>query len=255
MQNNRHGLIAWMLALGVIAVLAMPHGSALAAESEPGFTPQMDMQDPEDEAFDTVEPDEPALGGKDGMGPQPSATPNKQDREDLLGGEESSEEPETRAEILQGLYDQLRRAKDSKSAESISEAIEQAWRNSGSDTVDLLMTHVDTFILGADLDLAMQVLDAVTELAPDDAEAWHQRALVFFMKGDNQRALSDLNHALEADPRHYKALRDLGVVLRQTGDKKGALEAYRKALEINPFLDQARPAEEELTHEVEGQDI
>ena len=93
---------------------------AACGESDPGFTPQMDMQDPEDEAFDTVEPDEPALDGKDGTGPPPSATPNKHDREDLLGGEDSSEEPETRDEILQGLYDQLHRAKDSKSAEPIA---------------------------------------------------------------------------------------------------------------------------------------
>jgi len=47
----------------------------------------------------------------------------------------------------------------------------------------------------------------------------------------------------------------LGVVLQRLGDKKGALEAYRKALKVNPFLESARQAVEELSRAVEGQDI
>jgi Flp pilus assembly protein TadD len=57
------------------------------------------------------------------------------------------------------------------------------------------------------------------------------------------------------EPNNYKALRDLGAALQQTGDKKGALKAYRKALEVNPFLEQAKRAAEDLAHEIEGQDI
>ena len=68
--------------------------------------------------------------------------------------------------MLNELYGQLRSARNAKEAEPITEAIEQTWRRSGSDTVDLLMSRVDAFVLQADLDLALQVLDAVTELAP-----------------------------------------------------------------------------------------
>jgi Flp pilus assembly protein TadD len=50
-------------------------------------------------------------------------------------------------------------------------------------------------------------------------------------------------------------LRDLGALLQQTGDQRGALDAYRKALVVNPFLEQARRAEEQLSHDVEGRDI
>jgi tetratricopeptide (TPR) repeat protein len=193
--------------------------------------------------------------GKDGMGPAPEATPNKKDREDLLGGEAAPPDAAARAEALNALYDKLRAARDAKAAEPIMEAIEQAWRMSGSDTVDLLMNRVDAFVLSAQLDLAAEVLDAVTDIAPDDAEAWHQRAIVSFMQKDNRSALSELRRALSIDPRHYKAIRDLGMVLQQIGDKKGALEAYRQALEINPFLEQARRAVDELVPDVEGQDI
>jgi tetratricopeptide (TPR) repeat protein len=187
-------------------------------------------------------------------GPPPSSTPNKQDRSDILGNVPLGD-PAVRAETLKELYTQLSGARSAKDAEPIAEAIEETWRRSGSDTVDLLMTRVDSFVLAADLGLAMQVLDAVTELDPENAEAWHQRGIVHLMQNNTEQALADLKRAIAIDPNHYKALRDLGAVLQQTGNQRGALDAYRKALVANPFLEQARRAEEQLSHDVEGRDI
>jgi regulator of sirC expression with transglutaminase-like and TPR domain len=192
--------------------------------------------------------------GKDLSGPPPSSTPNKQDRSDILGTMPLGD-PALRAEVLKELYTQLSGARSAKDAEPIAEAIEETWRHSGSDTVDLLMTRVDSFVLATNLDLAMQVLDAVTELDPENAEVWHQRGIVQLMQNDTQKALADLKRATEIDPKHYKAWRDLGALLQQTGDQRGALDAYRKALAVNPFLEQAKRAEEQLSHEVEGRDI
>jgi tetratricopeptide (TPR) repeat protein len=174
---------------------------------------------------------------------------------DLSLEELQLDEPGQRAKVLGELYDQLGHAKDAEDALPIAEAIEQIWRISGSDTIDLLLDRADTFVKGADLDMAAQVLDSVVELAPDDAEGWHQRAMVHFMQQDYQAALADLKRGLVIDPRHYKALNGLGLVLEELDDKKGALEAFRKALEVNPFLDSARQRIEELFREVEGQDI
>jgi tetratricopeptide (TPR) repeat protein len=205
-------------------------------------------------ALPALAADEETPSGKDLSGPPPSSTPNKQDRSDILRNVPLAD-PAIRAELLKELYTQLSRARSAKDAEPITEAIEETWRRSGSDTVDLLMTRVDTFVLAADLDLAMRVLDAVTELDPENAEAWHQRGIVHLMQNATDRALADLKRATEIDPRHYKAWRDLGAVLQQTGDRRGALDAYRKALAVNPFLEQARQAEERLSHDVEGRDI
>ena len=133
-------------------------------------------------------------------------------------------DPAVRAELLNELYGKLRSARNATEAEPITEAIEQTWRLSGSDTVDLLMSRVDTFVLQADLDLALQVLDAVTELAPELSEGWHQRGLVHVMQNDTDQAITDLRRALAMEPNNYKALRDLGAVLQQNGDKRGALD-------------------------------
>ncbi len=117
------------------------------------------------------------------------------------------------------------------------------------------MSRVDHFTRDADLDLASQVLDALGDLAPENAEVWHKRANVEALRKDYTSALADIRRSLNLDPRNYRAMNDLGAVLEQVGAKKEALEAYRKALKANPFLDEARDAVKELTREVEGQDI
>jgi tetratricopeptide (TPR) repeat protein len=163
--------------------------------------------------------------------------------------------PLDRGKMLGELYDQLPAAKDLGEARSIMQSIEELWRSSGSDTIDLLLGRSERFIKDTDLDLAAEILDAAIDLAPETAEAWHKRATVEFLRKDYESALADLRRSLSLDPRNYRAMNDLGIMLEAAGQKKDALEAYRKALKANPFLDEARDAIKELTHEVEGQDI
>ncbi|HEY6921547.1 MAG TPA: tetratricopeptide repeat protein [Methyloceanibacter sp.] len=217
-----------------------------------------------DEELDDNPPLKPDLKpGGGAVGDPQSTEENKQDRlgpkqDNGPGGQSANVPllaPLDRNKMLGQLYDQLSSAKDLGAARPIMDSIEELWRTSGSDTVDLLLSRVDHFTKDADLDLAGQVLDALTDLAPDNAEVWHKRATVEALSNDYAGALADLRRSLNLDPRNYDAISDLGSVLQQVGEKKEALEAYRKALKANPFLDEARDAVKELTHEVDGQDI
>ena len=134
-------------------------------------------------------------------------------------------------------------------------AIEEVWRISGSDTVDLLVSRAEHFIKEADLELALQILDAAADIAPEDAEVWHQRAKVHALQQNEERALTDLRRTLTIDPKHYQAINELGRMLEGLGAKKEALKSYRKALEVNPFLDDTRRSIEALSREVEGQEL
>jgi Flp pilus assembly protein TadD len=121
--------------------------------------------------------------------------------------------------------------------------------------VDLLMQRAEHFAKAEDLDLALKIMDATVDLAPDQAEAWHFRAKVHFLRKNHELALADLRRVLTRDPKHYAAMNDLGVVLETMGAKKEALEAYRKAIAINPFLGETKQTIDALRREVEGQDI
>ena len=132
---------------------------------------------------------------------------------------------------------------------------DSSWLTTGSPTVDLLMSRAVRFTKDLDLDLALQILDATADLAPEEAEVWYLRAKVHYRQQHYALALADLKRAIERDPKHYRALEDLGLVYEALGTKKEALEAYRKALAINPYLPDADEAVQFLSREVGGRDI
>jgi len=232
-----------------------------------------------DEAEDSgdVPPlDDPALEGLDlpGLdleGAEPHLRPDMkpgadegappQSAEDTKGNRlESGEvppplDPADRPKMLAELYEKLGGAPNASSAEPIMTAIEELWAVSGSDTVDLLMSRAAQFANAAEIDLSLAILDAVVDIAPNEAEAWYLRAKVNVLQGKPERALADLRRALDLDAKHYRAITDLGLVLEQLGAKKEALEAYRRALAVNPFLEDAQSGVDALKREVEGQDI
>ncbi len=160
-----------------------------------------------------------------------------------------------RAKMLDNLYALLATAEDEQAAEQTSKAILRLWANSGSDTVTVLMARAVKAMHDKNSTLALRMLDAVVEQAPDYAEGWSQRGHVLYLEGEVHRALGDLRRALALDPNHFRALTALGHILREYGEKKGALTAYRKLLEVNPFAEGAQKAVEELEREVGGQGI
>ena len=90
---------------------------------------------------------EPALARQRRHRPAPCVNAKQGGPRGLLGGDAPLADPTSRDQVLNDLYDELRSASDAAAAEPITEAIEEAWRNSGSDTVDLLMSRVDSFVL------------------------------------------------------------------------------------------------------------
>jgi tetratricopeptide (TPR) repeat protein len=194
--------------------------------------------------------------GADAGAPPHSAEETKDNKLELdLGEVPPPIDPADRPEMLADLYEKLGSARNAQSAEPILKAIEDLWAISGSDTVDLLMSRAAQFANAAEIDLSLSILDAVVDIAPNEAEAWYLRAKVNVLKGKPERSLADLRRALNLDAKHYRAITDLGLVLEQLGAKKEALEAYRRALAVNPFLEDARQGVEALKREVEGQDI
>jgi tetratricopeptide (TPR) repeat protein len=160
-----------------------------------------------------------------------------------------------RTQNLDFLFGALKAAPDAETAKAIEERIWALWFVSGSDTADLLMTRVKTAVEGKDVDLALQLLDAIIDLKPDYVEAWNRRATIYFMKKDYGRALADIRQVLAREPRHFGALSGLGIMLQELGEDKKALEVFRRALAINPHLERIPDVVKGLTDKVEGRDI
>lgn len=202
-----------------------------------------------------VEPNEPQNEEDDAGLPEFSGGEGQKKPLERAPGQNLPDTPQQRAKLLQSLYAHLATADSEEQAQSVVEAIERLWLHSGSDTVSVLMERSLKAVGDNNAELALKLLDAVVELAPDYAEGWNRRAYVYYMQNDFERALGDLRRVLALEPSHFKALDGLGQILREIGQKKGALKAYQRLLEVHPYWSGARQAIDELKREVEGQPI
>ena len=160
-----------------------------------------------------------------------------------------------RTQNLDFLFEALKAAPDRSSAKAVEERIWALWMTSTSDTANLLMTRVKTAVEGENLDLALQLLDAIVQLKPDYVEAWNRRATIYFMRKDYSRSLADLQAILAREPRHFGALSGLGLILQELGEDKRALDVYRRVLAIHPHLPRVPELIKSLTEKVDGRDI
>ena len=117
------------------------------------------------------------------------------------------------------------------------------------------MTRVKAAQDGKDVNLAIELLNAVIELRPDYVEAWNRRATLHFANKDYSASLADIRQVLAREPRHFGALSGLGIIMQELGEDKLALEAFRKALAVNPHLSKIPEFVKTLTEKVEGRDI
>jgi Tfp pilus assembly protein PilF len=153
------------------------------------------------------------------------------------------------------LFAQLKRCGSAEEAHPIEVKLQAMFRASPSPSVELLMTRATVAQGAGDGKTALQLVQAVTKIAPEYAEGWHVRAGMEQGAGDDTAALVSLQKAVLLNPRQFTALNELADMLEDYGDKAGALKLYRRALDLDPQLDGAAQKVRELTQSVEGRDI
>lgn len=251
---GRLRLTAIAVALGLIAPAALaqqppaasqPPAAQPPAAAPPGNTPQSKPADPKatPKAAEPGQPRGPGAGDpKSAARKAPPPIAVQQPRT-----------PAEREKALSDLYAHLATSADAEAAKQVAASIERLWLNAGSDTVAVLMERATAAHQGKKHDLALKLLDAVVELAPDYAEGWSRRAIVHFGQNNMERAVGDLRRVLALDPNHFRALDALAHILKDIGQKRGALAMVRQLLEVHPFWDGAKQMHDELAREVEGQ--
>ncbi|MEM8957901.1 MAG: tetratricopeptide repeat protein [Pseudomonadota bacterium] len=89
---------------------------------------------------------------------------------------------------------------------------------------------------GGDLDEARAVFDELVAYCPDYAEGYNQRAFVWFLQGDYDAALRDLDAALVHAPDHAGAMAGKAITLLELDRTEEAHSVLRDALTLNPWL-------------------
>lgn len=88
--------------------------------------------------------------------------------------------------------------------------------------------------------------EALVKKAPRFAEAFNQRAIFHFIRGDYVKAIADCEKALRLNPFHFGAAGGMGKCFMKQKKLRAALRSYRRANRINPNLIDIRETIESL---------
>ncbi len=174
--------------------------------------------------------------------------------EDRSGQGPKSAVPSGGVRALDDLLDRLA-GSDEVEGRSLQAEILKRFHESGSDTIDLMMSWSVDAMQAEDFARALDHLDQIVVLAPDFAEGWNKRATVHFLTKEYGKSIADIEKTLALQPRHFGALSGLGLIMRDIGLTHEATKALTRALAINPHMTGAREALEKLKKETDGQAI
>src|SRR5687768_16960746 len=83
---------------------------------------------------------------------------------------------------------------------------------------------------------ALEHFSAAIALCPGFAEAYHQRAIVHYLRENLEESLRDFRLAVELAPCHFGAWSAMGHCHALRGELEAALSCYRRAASINAHL-------------------
>lgn len=151
------------------------------------------------------------------------------------------------------LFDKLKNAEGERAIAMAEADIMNAWMDSGSPTVDLLMSRANDAVAIGDTEHARALYDRCILIKPDYPEAWNRRAALFLAEDKFDEALRDINEVLTLEPRHFGAWTGLGLIMQQLDATDEALNAFEEALKIHPNLQAAKQLAAKLKPKSAGQ--
>ena len=147
---------------------------------------------------------------------------------------------------LDGLFERLKTVTDPTQVELLTQAIWETWTASQDPALDALMARGLGQMQVRDLDGAIATFTALIEKAPDFAEAWNKRATVYWMRGDHDASVADIQKTVALEPRHFGAWSGLGMIFEEREQYEPAIRAYEECLKHNPHAGGLRPHTDEL---------
>lgn len=147
---------------------------------------------------------------------------------------------------LDALFITLQKTQDGAEAARATQEIRRIWAESPAPgAADGLIEALMQMNAGHPR-AAVEGYDRVIATAPDFAEAYAQRAAVYFSAGLLIPAIADAEKALALEGRHFDVFAGLGQIYLALGDMTGAERAFAQALALNPHFTDVREGLEQL---------
>ena len=137
-------------------------------------------------------------------------------------------------ERLIELFDKLLLSTNNMEASKLLFNIWDIWSIADNQETQIIFDEANQFMDVGELDNAIELFTKVVKQSPEFAEGWNKRATVYFLKGELNKSISDIEKTLNLEPRHFGALDGLAEIYLMQDDLVGAAVIYRRILEIIP---------------------
>ena len=137
-------------------------------------------------------------------------------------------------ERLNELFDKLFLSTNNMEASKLLFNIWDIWSIADNQETQIIFDEANQFMDVGELDNAIALFTKVVKQSPEFAEGWNKRATVYFLKGELNKSISDIEKTLNLEPRHFGALDGLAEIYLMQDDLVGAAVIYRRILEIIP---------------------
>jgi tetratricopeptide (TPR) repeat protein len=153
---------------------------------------------------------------------------------------------------LPALFARLKSAGSDSEARVVEAIIWQIWSVSADDEVNAMMQRGLQAMTDGSPKQALTVFDAMVQRSPYFAEGWNKRATVYYILGDFEASVGDIERTLQLEPHHFGALSGLGQIYLALDRDEAALKAFEAALAIDPHLNGVKAAVESIKKKREG---
>ena len=135
---------------------------------------------------------------------------------------------------LNKLFDQLLETNDEDIINQITINIWDIWYETNDPTITRDFFRGVGLMNNGNIKVSIDYFTRVIEKNPNFAEGWNKRATAYYLLGDFDKSMIDINETLKLEPRHFGALDGMALIFIQQEKYENALEIYDEIIEIFP---------------------
>ena len=132
------------------------------------------------------------------------------------------------------LFEDLYNVQDITQQNKIVSNIWSEWMKIDNPESQKIMDMVPYFFQTRNYDEAIEALSYVIEQEPNFSEAYNKRATFYFMMGDFENSMKDIEATLALEPRHFGALDGMSRILITYKKYEQAFQVYEEMMSLMP---------------------
>ena len=135
---------------------------------------------------------------------------------------------------LDDLFNDLFNVQDISQQNKIVSNIWAEWTKIDNPESQKIMDMVPYFFQTRNYDEAIETLSYLIEKEPNFSEAYNKRATFYFMMGDFENSMKDIESTLALEPRHFGALDGMSRILISYKKYDQAFKVYEEMMSLMP---------------------